>query len=67
MLKDVNSQVWRDGFEVRRWAEYFEQVLNVENVRKVNINVVGDRRMPVLGELNDRAILIEEVRAGSRE
>ena len=44
----------------RRWAECFEQVLNVEYVKEANLNVVGDRRMPVLGELNESAVLIEE-------
>ena len=34
-------------------AKYFEQVLNVEDVREANINIVGDWRMPVLGELNE--------------
>ena len=30
IVKDVNGQILRDGVEVRRrWAEYFEQVLNV--------------------------------------
>ena len=48
MVKDVNSQIFRYGVEVRRrWAEYFEQLLNVEDVRDANINV-GDRLMPVL-------------------
>ena len=42
MVKDVNGQILRDGVEVRRrWAEYFEQVLNVTDVREANINVVG--------------------------
>ena len=45
----------------RRWAEYFEQVLNVADVRGANINVVGNWRMPVLGDLNERAISLEEV------
>ena len=31
------------------------------DVREVNINVVGKWRMPVLGELNERAITLEEV------
>ena len=62
MVKDVNGQILRDGVEVRRrWAEYFEQVLNVADVMEVNINVVGNWRMPVLGDLNQRAILLEEV------
>ena len=50
MVKDVNGQMLRDGVEVRRrWAEYFEQVLNVEDVREANVNVVGDR-MRTLGQ-----------------
>ena len=57
MVKDVNGQILRDGVEVRRrWAEYFEQVLNVANVREANINVVGNWWMQVLGDLNERAI-----------
>ena len=61
MVKDVNSQILRDGVEVRRrWAQYFEQVLNVADVREANINVVGNWRMPVLGDLNERAISLEE-------
>ena len=63
MVKDVNGQILWDGFEVgRRWAEHFEQVLSVEDVREANINVVGDWWMPVLKELNERSISIEEVR-----
>ena len=52
MVKDVNCQILLDGVEVRRrqmcrgeevrWAEYFEQVLNAADVRKANINVVGN-------------------------
>ena len=51
-----------DGVEVRRrWAEYFEQVLNVADIKESIINVVGNWWMPVLGDLNERAILLEEV------
>ena len=42
----------------RRWTEYFEQVLNVADVREANINVVSNWRMQVLGE---RAISLEKV------
>ena len=45
----------------RRWSEYFEQVLNVADVREAYINVVGNWRMLVLGDLNERAISLEEV------
>ena len=48
-------------------AEYFEQVLNVTDVREANINVVGNWRMPVLGDLNERAISLEEVRQAVSE
>ena len=61
MVKDVNGQILRDGVKVRRWAEYFEQVLNVACVREANINVVGNLRMPVLGDLNEKPISLEEV------
>ena len=38
MVKDVNCQTLLDGVEVRRWAEYFEQVMNVRNIKEANIN-----------------------------
>ena len=53
----ANGQILRDGIEVRKkWAEYFEQVLNVANVREANINRVGNWQMLVLGDLIERAI-----------
>ena len=62
MVKDVNGQILREGVEVRRrWAEYFGQVLNVADVREANINAVGNWRMPVPEDLNERAISLEEV------
>ena len=43
MVKDVNGQKLRHDVEVLwRWEEYFEQVLNVGDVREADINVVGD-------------------------
>ena len=62
MVKDVSGQILRNGVEVRRrWAQYFEQVLNVADVREANINEVGNWRIPVLGDLNERAMSLEEV------
>ena len=62
VVKDCNGQILRDGEEVRRiWAEYFEQVLNMEDVREANMNVVGNWQMPVLEDLNERAISLKEV------
>ena len=51
----------------RRWAEYFEQVLNVADVREANINVVGNWRMPVWRDLKERAISLVEVRKAVNE
>ena len=61
MVNDVICQILGDGVRVRRrWAQYFEQVLSVADAREANINVVGNWRMPMLGELNERAISLEE-------
>ena len=63
MVKDVNGQILLDGVEVRRrWADYFEQVLNEADVREKNMNVDGNWKMPVFGDLNKRSITVEEVR-----
>ena len=51
----------------RRWAEYFEQVLNVADVREANVNVVGNWRTPMLGASNGRAISLLEVRESVNE
>ena len=62
MVKDVNGQMLRDGVQVRRrCAQYFEHVMNVADVKEANINVVSNWRMPVLGDLNEKAISLEEV------
>ena len=61
-VKDVNGQILLDDVEVRRrWAEYFEQDLNVADAREANITVVGNWRMPVLGDLNESAISLEKL------
>ena len=54
MVKDVNGQILCG-------AECFEQVLNIADAREANINVVRNWRMSVLGDLNERAISLEEV------
>ena len=62
LVKDVNGQILLDGAKVwRRWAEYFEQVMNVADVREANINVVSNWRMPVLEDLNEIGISLKEV------
>lgn len=48
-------------------AEYFEQVRKVKDVRKTNINVVGDYRMSALGKLNESSLSIGEVQEDENE
>ena len=68
MVNNVNGQILLDGVEARRiWAEYFELVLNVADVSEVNINVVGNWRMPVLLHLNERAMSLTEVEEAVNE
>ena len=52
----------------KRWAEYFERLLNVEEDREPEIVAVGrEQRMNVLGELNEALITREEVQEAVRE
>jgi hypothetical protein len=64
-VKSANGQLLVSEREVReRWAEYFEELLNVEDDREANILAVGNgMRVPILGEVNDVAITNEEVKA----
>ena len=61
-VKDVNGRLLR-GNEVRkRWAEYFEELLNVQEGREADIVAVGGVQVPVMGEENEREITREEVK-----
>ena len=51
----------------RRSAEYFEQVLNVADVREATLNVVGNWRTPIFGDLNLRSISLVDVREAVNE
>ena len=64
MVKDVNGQILHDGTEVRRrQAEYFEQVLNVADVREVKYQT---RRQLAEAKVG-RAISLVEVREAVNE
>ena len=62
-VKGVSGQVLIDEVEVRRrWAEYFEDLLNVEDEREAVVDEgVYDLGMPVLDEVNGGEITSEEV------
>ena len=67
MVKDINGQMLR-GNEVKgRWAEYFENLLNVEEDREAAIVAVGGVPVPVMGDENDRLITREEVERALNE
>ena len=67
IVKDVNGRLLR-GSEVRkRWAEYFEELLNVQEDREADIVAVGGVQVPVMGEENEREITIEEVKRALNE
>ena len=55
-LKDVNGRLL-NGNEVRkRWAEYFEELLNVQEDREADIVAVGGVQVPEMGKENEREI-----------
>ncbi|MCP4255879.1 MAG: hypothetical protein GY775_21255 [Candidatus Scalindua sp.] len=62
-VKDLNGQLLVESEDVgKRWAEYFDEILNVEDEREVRIVAVGgERGMPVFGERNDANISRKEV------
>ena len=61
-VKDVNGRLL-NGNEVRkRWAEYFEELLNVKEDREADIVAVRDVQVPVMGKENEREITREEVK-----
>ena len=67
IVKDVNGQILRDGVEVRRrWAEYFEQVLNVADVREANINVVWQLTDAGAGRFVRNSNIISGSKGGSK-
>ena len=61
-VKDVNGRLLRGNEARKRWAEYFEELLNVQEDREADIVAVGGVQVPVMGEKNEREITIEEVR-----
>ena len=66
-VKDVNGQLLR-GKEVRkRWAEYFEELLNVQEDREADIVAVGGVQVPLMREENEREITREEVKRALNE
>ena len=61
-VKNVNGLLLRGNEARKRWAEYFEELLNVQEDREADIVAVGGVQVPVMVEENEREITIEEVK-----
>ena len=61
-VKDVNGRLLRGNEARKRWAEYFEELLNVQEDREADIVAVGGVQVPVMGEQNEREITKKEVK-----
>ena len=59
-VKDVNGRLLRGNEARKRWAEYFEELLNVQEDREADI-------VPVMEEENEREITVEEVKRALNE
>ena len=66
-VKDVNGRLLRGNEARKRWAEYVEELLNVQKDREADIVAVGGVQVPVMGEENEREITIEEVKRALNE
>ena len=49
-IKDVNGRLLKGNEARKRWAEYFDELLNVQEDRKADIVAVGGVQVPVMGE-----------------
>ena len=61
-VKDVNGRLLRGNEARKRWAEYFEEFLNVQEDRETDIVAVRGVQVPVMGEENEREITREGVK-----
>ena len=52
-VKDVNGRLLKGNETRKRWAEYFEELLNVQEDREADIVAVGVVQVPVLEEENE--------------
>ena len=67
VVKDVNGRLLRGSKAKKRWAEYFEEFVNVQEDREADIVAVGGVQVPVMGEENEREITREEVKMALNE
>ena len=66
-VKDVSGQLLRGNEAKKRWAEYFEELLNVQEDKEADIVAIGGVQVPVMWAENMREITIEEVKRSLNE
>ena len=66
-VKDRNGQLVKGDYARRRWAEYYESLLNVEDNRVADIVAVAGLQVPVMGDENEKGITKEEVERALKE
>ena len=49
-MEDVNGWLLRGSEARKRWAEYFEELLNVQEDREADIVAVGGVQVSVMGK-----------------
>ena len=67
IVKAVNGQLLRGNEARKRWAEYFEELLNVQEDREADLVEVGGVQVSVMGEENESEITREEVKRALNE
>ena len=60
-VKDENGRLLKGNDARKRWAKYFEDLLNVVEEREAEIVAVGGVDVPVMGEVNEKEITRDEV------
>ena len=66
-VKDANGQLVKGDAARKRWGEYFEGLLNVEDDREAVVVAVGGVEVPVFDEENEREITKGEVERALKE
>ena len=66
-VKDDNGRLLTGNEARKRWAEYFESLLNVEDDREADVGAIGNAELPVFGDENEREITKEEVERALEE
>ena len=60
-VKDGNGRSVKGNEARKRWAEYFESLLNIEDDREADVRVIESVEVPIFGDENEREITKDEV------